>query len=285
MDLIRAESPGPSEVGPRSARIPSDMEGFYRSIGRKPVAEQFREKRPLLQAGRFLDRLAREIRAVTGGRRLGTVVDFGGDTGATLALLGERLEIDRKICYDLIPPAEPLPGVEYIHGTWEDLSRTVGDGSTDLVLAEEVIEHVFSPDALLQRCQRLLKSGGILVITTPNLSSAVNRVGLLLGRQPAGTEVSTLATFTGKGSRPGPVAGHIRVFTFGALLEFLEFHGFSIARAYTEAWPPRRARGETAPASGRHRFNVFLEGMAVRLGRSLASRTVVIARAQPIPSG
>ena len=256
------------------------MAEFYTGKARRSLADEVREKRPLLGPGRFLDRLAREIRSVAGTRTLGTAVDFGGGTGLTLSLLGERLEIRRKLCYDLVPPSEPLPGIEYVDGSWEDLGREVADGTVDLVLAEEVIEHVFSPDALVEGCKHLLKTGGVLAITTPNLSSAVNRLGLLLGRQPAGTEVSTVANFTGKGRLPGPVAGHIRVFAFGALLEFLDYHGFSVVRAYTEAWPPFPRAGESGARRARDRLNPLLERMAARLGRTLASRTVAIARAR-----
>lgn len=279
---MTAEIPGRGRgaSGPDEGSIPSDIAGFYARKIRKPLEEELREKRALLEPGEFLDRLAGEIRSVT-GRPLGTAVDFGGGSGATLSLLGNRLEIGRRLCYDLVPPSRPLPGVEYVHGSWEDLGRAVPDGTVDLVLAEEVIEHLFSPDAMVARCRRLLKAGGLLVITTPNLSSAVNRLGLLMGKQPGGTEVSTLAVFTARGPLPGPVAGHIRVFAFGALLEFLDFHGFTVIRAYTAAWPPRSRPAEPGRAAAQGRFLPLLERSSARFGRGLASRTVAIARVRP----
>jgi SAM-dependent methyltransferase len=42
------------------------------------------------------------------------------------------------------------------------------DGSLDLILAIEVIEHVDAPEALLDEIQRTLKPGGTLILTCPN---------------------------------------------------------------------------------------------------------------------
>ncbi len=255
----------------------TDVQAFYSKIGRMSLAAQLREKRPLVEPGEFLDRLFREIENA-GGHDLGTVVDFGGDTGVTLSLLAARVPIRRPVCYDLVAPVEPLPGIEYVRGSWDDLARAVPAGSADLVLAEEVIEHIFDPDALVERLQQLLRPGGLLVVTTPNLSSAVNRIGLLLGRQPGGTEVSTRAMFSGRGVVPGPVAGHIRVFTFGSLVAFLEFHGLSVVRAYTSAWPPKTGLGGETSAPASRSLNLLIERVASRLGPTLGSRTVAIAR-------
>lgn len=260
----------------------ADVDGFYAHVARMSLEGQLREKRPLTAPGEFLDRLFREIESA-GGHELGTVLDFGGDTGVTLSLMASRLSIRRPVCYDLVAPAEPLPAIEYVQGSWEELARTVPEGSVDVVLAEEVIEHIFDPDTLIERFRRLLAPRGLLVITTPNLSSAVNRIGLLLGRQPGGTEVSTRAMFSGKGVVPGPVAGHIRVFTFGALLDFLRFHGFTVLKGYTMAWPPRSGLGETPAVTSRRDANLLIERVAARLGRGLGSRSVAIARAAPSP--
>lgn len=69
------------------------------------------------------------------------------------------------------------------------------DGTFDCVYVGDVIEHIFSPDFLLQETCRLLQAGGYAVLTTPNLASWRNRVGLLFGWQPLSTEVSTVARF------------------------------------------------------------------------------------------
>jgi 2-polyprenyl-3-methyl-5-hydroxy-6-metoxy-1,4-benzoquinol methylase len=47
-------------------------------------------------------------------------------------------------------------------------------GCFDLVFAGEIIEHVRATQVFLQRCFETLKPGGILILTTPNLSCCLN---------------------------------------------------------------------------------------------------------------
>jgi 2-polyprenyl-3-methyl-5-hydroxy-6-metoxy-1,4-benzoquinol methylase len=61
-----------------------------------------------------------------------------------------------------------------------DFSKQLGEGSFSLVTAVEVIEHVESPIGFLRNAGRLLRPGGALVITTPNVDSAPARVKFLL---------------------------------------------------------------------------------------------------------
>ena len=88
----------------------------------------------------------------------------------------------------------------------------------------DVIEHLFDTDKAIAEIRKVLRKDGFLVISTPNLSSFANRLLLLFGYQPLGTEVSTHKHY----GRPKKynlregVAGHIRVFTYKALIEFLK---------------------------------------------------------------
>lgn len=52
------------------------------------------------------------------------------------------------------------------------------------VTGGEIIEHVLDESGFLQECYRVLKSGGTLVLTTPNLVFWVNRVRILAGKTP-----------------------------------------------------------------------------------------------------
>ncbi|MGH9425373.1 MAG: class I SAM-dependent methyltransferase, partial [Terriglobia bacterium] len=60
----------------------------------------------------------------------------------------------------------------------------VEDESFDVVTAGEIIEHMLDEEAFLQECRRVLKPGGQLVLTTPNLSFSVNRLLVLIGETP-----------------------------------------------------------------------------------------------------
>src|SRR5437879_8231333 len=54
----------------------------------------------------------------------------------------------------------------------------------DVVTAGEVIEHMLDEGAFLDECHRVLKKGGTLVVTTPNLADSVNRLRDLFVRPP-----------------------------------------------------------------------------------------------------
>jgi SAM-dependent methyltransferase len=104
------------------------------------------------------------------------------------------------------------------------------DASFDCIHAGEVIEHIYSPDLLLSEICRLLKPSGYAVITTPNLASWRNRIVMLLGWQPFGTEVSTLFVVGNPRASKGSLPGHIRVFTVKALKELVTLHGLRADR-------------------------------------------------------
>jgi SAM-dependent methyltransferase len=108
----------------------------------------------------------------------------------------------------------------------EEESLPFPDDFFDAVYCGEVIEHLYDPDHLLSEVYRVLKRNGVFVLTTPNLGSLYNRLCLLLGYQPFGSEVS-LYHDVGHLFRIG-TAGHIRCFTLRSLKELTLIHGFKV---------------------------------------------------------
>ncbi len=90
----------------------------------------------------------------------------------------------------------------------------------DVVLLADVIEHVFDTDVLLCRIHRVLKRGGTLIITTPNVASLGRRAMLLFGINPF-LEYSTRYI----DYAPIPV-GHIRYYTHADLRRQLQRNHF-----------------------------------------------------------
>ncbi|MFC1649105.1 class I SAM-dependent methyltransferase [Patescibacteria group bacterium] len=59
------------------------------------------------------------------------------------------------------------------------------DGMYDLVIISELLEHIFSPDKVLNEACRVLKKGGRLLLTYPNVGAIQLRSSLLIfGKSP-----------------------------------------------------------------------------------------------------
>ncbi len=129
------------------------------------------------------------------------------------------------------------------------------NNSLDLLIALEVIEHLYDTDHFLQEINRSLKSKGYLIISTPNLASLGNRFKLLFGGYPKYLEFS----------REG--AGHIHLYTPNVLINQLKQSGFKIklftspnffCPFITKPWFPPILRqffmflGDLFPTTGSH---------------------------------
>ncbi|MCL4553514.1 MAG: class I SAM-dependent methyltransferase [Candidatus Marsarchaeota archaeon] len=104
----------------------------------------------------------------------------------------------------------------------------------DLVLANQVIEHLYDTDSFLHEVFRIVKPGGSAIISTENLASWHNLLALFLGWQAFSlTNVSgiksgignPLAIHSGQDGNVFPMQHH-RIFTLRALQELLVLHGF-----------------------------------------------------------
>lgn len=108
-----------------------------------------------------------------------------------------------------------------------DRGLPFADGCADAVLFSEVIEHLVDPDHALEELRRVLRPGGHLMLSTPNLAAWYNRALLLAGVQPVFSEVS----LRGIHGRPGAqVVGHLRLYTARALRSHLTASGFRDVR-------------------------------------------------------
>ena len=86
---------------------------------------------------------------------------------------------------DLDPNAagEARTVCEEVHvGDVETMELPFEPGSFDVVLGGDVVEHLRNPGATLERLRPLLRAGGRLVLTTPNVANWSIRLSLLAGR-------------------------------------------------------------------------------------------------------
>lgn len=97
----------------------------------------------------------------------------------------------------------------------------------DTVIASEIFEHMINPSHLVKVAYDILKPGGHLLLTTPNLAWIRNRVLLFLGRSPnEAVKDGILKDHTGRW-RP-----HFRIYLLNEVCEVLVSKGFKIL--YTE---------------------------------------------------
>ncbi|MGQ9507197.1 MAG: class I SAM-dependent methyltransferase, partial [Candidatus Bathycorpusculaceae bacterium] len=104
------------------------------------------------------------------------------------------------------------------------------DGYFNIVYMGDMIEHLINPDFAIKEVGRVTKFDGFIVLSTPNLASWLNRLLLLFGIQPLFSEVSTIKQFGRFKGQTVFSVGHLRLFTYRALMQFLEFHGFEIVK-------------------------------------------------------
>ena len=114
-------------------------------------------------------------------------------------------------------------GLALIRAGVEGFGLPLVSASADVVIMSEVIEHLVDTDSALDEAFRILKPGGSLLLSTPNLAAWYNRGLLALGVQPVFSEVSLRGVFGRPGSQ---VAGHLHMFTRRALTGLLAARGF-----------------------------------------------------------
>lgn len=153
--------------------------------------------RPVVR--RFLDR----------SRPFRSVLDIGA--GAGVDLLAARA----------VQPGAALHAIEVFPANVEalrgqgiavsslDLERDVfpfEEGAFDVVIANQILEHVKEVFWVFHEVTRVLRVGGVLIVGVPNLAALHNRVLLAVGRQP-----SVIKT----------ASAHVRGFTRHDLVRFL----------------------------------------------------------------
>jgi SAM-dependent methyltransferase len=89
------------------------------------------------------------------------VLEYGVGLGWNLAALSCRRKIGFDVA-DFLEPSVRALGIEYIAET-----KTVADGTMDVVLCHHTLEHVPDPPAVLREIHRLLAPAGKLLLFVP----------------------------------------------------------------------------------------------------------------------
>jgi len=99
-------------------------------------------------------------------------------------LKGEIIELGANYSNYIIKNSKKLDikNADCVH----DLNKGLPfkNNSVDNIIACEIIEHMHSPYSFLAEIKRVLKRGGVLILTTPNICCLKNRIKIFLGRFP-----------------------------------------------------------------------------------------------------
>lgn len=191
------------------------------------------EDRPLLE------REMKALKYIASHNKVGMVLDVGCGDGLFMSILRDTLKDKKTTIWGVDYSEYKLKKArEQGHKVKQcDLEKGLPfkDNTFDVIYAAELIEHLYDPDFFLEECNRVLKKGGVVVISTPNLQAWYNRLFFLLGIQPLFYEVSTKSPQIGSGilkkvKKGRAPVGHVHVFNRAGLVDMLHNEGFRLKK-------------------------------------------------------
>lgn len=161
-----------------------------------------------------------------------SVLDLGcGIEMRDLRLLGQ-LRIPLAIGIDVQKkPSIDRGEIEYISSDFDDVDLPMINECLDLIILNNVIEHLYHPKRVLEECRRCLRVGGRIAILTPNQARLINRARFILGRSIYFPLEYWLGSGEEKIVKRGQTyfAGHIREYTPDEIRRMLEVVGFKVS--------------------------------------------------------
>jgi SAM-dependent methyltransferase len=178
-------------------------------------------------------------------RPRGVLLDLGCGDGALTVRLAERVGAGRMLGVERDAGRVALARARGVEVVVADLAETlpVADATVDVVVANQVIEHVPATDRLLAEVRRVLRPDGYALVSTNNLASWHVVAALVIGWQPAPCHVSE-EVIVGTGAAPAegdpgsPGQMHLRLFTHRALAGLAAFHGLAVDGRRTAGYYP-----------------------------------------------
>jgi 2-polyprenyl-3-methyl-5-hydroxy-6-metoxy-1,4-benzoquinol methylase len=181
---------------------------------------------------------AKLLDAVGSGKR---VLELGCSSGYLAQQLRERgntvvgVELDAEAAREAEQWCEQV-----IVGDVESSTLPLEPASFDVLLCGDVVEHLRDPVAVLAKLRPLVKPGGTLVLSTPNIANWAMRLSLLAGRW----------RYTDRGFLDRT---HVHLFTRSTLVEAVQGAGYRVERV-----------DFTVPVPG---DSDLLDSLGYRLGR------------------
>lgn len=185
------------------------------------------------------------------------IIDLGCGKGDFTLKVKEKVNCKKITGVDIWEVALKESQKKGIKAKKMDLNEklTFSDDSFDVVVSNQVIEHLFFPSKFIQEVYRILKEDGYAVISTENLSSWDNIISLLFGYTPFSMKFDQIKIGNPfsphNGKKRGEYPSHVRIFSFQGLIDLFKYHSFKIKKVsasgylpfnYLANYDPRHAR-------------------------------------------
>jgi SAM-dependent methyltransferase len=182
--------------------VPSPIDSLYDTLLQSPRLGSDPWSRTSLQIHRPRHRLLWKQISRHLPEPRDTITDIGCHNGFFLRL-SEELGFRRFVGVDFfaLPPErsflEELPEAQLLRTNFntDDFLSALADSSVDCVVSTEVLEHIYHhPVGYLAECWRILRPGGLLLLSTPNPCTVARAFKLLTGRSPSWGDVAFART-------------------------------------------------------------------------------------------
>ena len=161
------------------------------------------------------------------------LLDLGCRTGEFTIMVANKIGTKNIFGVELVEELTNEAVARGIKVSKGDLNESFPftDNSFDVICGAQIIEHLCNTDWFLREIHRVLKQGGYVVLSTPNLASFNIIAYLLAGKQPPVACVSDEMEegWGRKNSKAGPA--HRRLFTLPGLIKLLTYHGYKVENA------------------------------------------------------
>ena len=168
------------------------------------------------------------------------VIDLGCGNGEFTLKIKDKIGCNKIFGVDIYEPSVKKAksrGIEVIKHDLNVFPYPFEDGSFDVVVSNQVIEHLFYPVKFLKEIYRILKLGGYAVISTENLASWDNIFSLIFGYTPFSMEFDGSLYKVGNPLSPHNkeaidpnLPPHVRILSFRGLVDLAGFIGFRLER-------------------------------------------------------
>lgn len=170
---------------------------------------------------------------------IGNIAELSiGDGSLTVALLQSN-EIINLTCADISPKrislarSALLPDLSkrtrFLQCNFDTEFQLLSDNAFDVVIALDIMEHVFDVFNFINHCRRILRQEGTLILRVPNIAYIKHRLSLLAGQLPV------TASWFGKKRdleewkrKWGWDGGHLHLFTLPMLYKLLDAYNFKV---------------------------------------------------------